>query len=60
MNTAYLTRVRKLFDNELSPRHVNRHNMRGWIKSIRFLIYHSKKKWLLHNNVLKGAHNDQH
>jgi len=60
MNTSYLTRARKLFDNELSPRSVNRHNMRGWVKSIRFLTFDSKKKWLLHDNVvkLKGAHND--
>ena len=58
MNTSYLTRVRKLFDNPLSPRSVNRHNMRGWVKSIRFLTFHSKKKWLLLNTVakLKGVH----
>ena len=58
MNTSYLRRVRKLFDNELSPRSVNRHNMRGWVKSIRFLTFHSKKKWLLLNTVakLKGVH----
>ena len=58
MNTSYLRRVRKLFDNPLSPRSVNRHNMRGWVKSIRFLTYYSKKKWLLLNTVakLKGVH----
>ena len=57
MNISYLTRVRKLFNNPLSPRSVNRHNMRGWVKSIRFLIFHSKKKWLLLNTIakLKGA-----
>ena len=53
MNTTYLRRVRKLFDNELSPRSVNRHNMRGWVKSIRFLTFHSKKKWLLLGRVDK-------
>lgn len=60
MNTTYLARARKLFDNPLSPRSVNRHNMRGWAKSIRFLTFDSKKKWLLHDTVakLKGADND--
>ena len=58
MNTSYLRRVRKLFDTPLSPRSVNRHTMRGWVKSIRFLTFHSKKKWLLLNTVakLKGVH----
>lgn len=53
MNTTYLTRARKLFDNELSPRSVNRHNMRGWVKSIRFLTTDSKKSWLLLGRVDK-------
>lgn len=53
MNIAYLTRARKLFDNELSPRSVNRHNMRGWVKSIRFLTIDSKKNWLLLGSVDK-------
>jgi len=43
MNIHMLTRVRKHFSNPLSPRHTNRHNMRQWIKSVRFL----GDKWLL-------------
>ena len=54
MNTAYLTRARKLFDNELAPRSVNRHNVRAWVKSIRFLTTDSKKNWLLLGNVVQA------
>jgi len=43
MNTTYLSRVRRLFDNPLAPRHTNRHNQRAWVKSVRFL----GDKWLL-------------
>jgi hypothetical protein len=42
MNTVYLTKVRGIFNNSLAPRHTNRHNMRGWVKSVRFL----GGKWL--------------
>lgn len=43
MNTSMLIRVRKLFNNELAPNSINRHNQRQWIKSIRYL----GSKWLL-------------
>lgn len=37
MNTNMLRRVRKNFVNDTAPRHVQRHNMRAWVKSVRFL-----------------------
>jgi hypothetical protein len=43
MNTAFLTRVRSLYCVEGVPVSTQRHNMREWIKSIRFL----GDKWLL-------------
>ena len=43
MKTNMLIRVRQHFNNPLSPRRVNRHNMRQWVKSVRFL----GSKWLL-------------
>lgn len=43
MNTTYLRRVRKLFVHPGAPRHVQRHNMREWVKSVRYL----GDKWLL-------------
>jgi hypothetical protein len=43
MNTAYLTRVRGLYCVDGVPVSTQRHNMRSWIKSIRFL----GDKWLL-------------
>jgi hypothetical protein len=49
MKTNMLIRVRKHFDNPLSPRHTNRHNMRQWIRSVRFL----GDKWLLAVPVLR-------
>lgn len=47
MKTAYLTRVRSLFCVPGVPTHIQRHNMREWIKSIRFL----GDKWLLAKQV---------
>jgi hypothetical protein len=47
MNIHYLVRVRQHFNNPLAPISVNRHNMRAWIKSIRFL----GDKWLLSKPV---------
>ena len=43
MNTAFLTRVRGLYCIDGVPVSTQRHNMREWVKSIRFL----GDKWLL-------------
>lgn len=43
MNTALLSRLRKLFQHDLVPNEVARHNMRAWCRSVRFL----GPKWLL-------------
>lgn len=43
MNTTTLRRVRKLFTNDTTPTHVSRHNMRSWVRSVRFL----GDKWLI-------------
>jgi hypothetical protein len=43
MNTTFLTRVRGLYCVDGVPVSTQRHNMREWIKSIRFL----GDKWLL-------------
>lgn len=37
MNTTRLAQARRLFTNELAPRHIQRHNMRAWVRSIREL-----------------------
>jgi hypothetical protein len=37
MNTHFLTRARRLFNSDLVPTHVNRHNIRAWIRMVRFL-----------------------
>jgi hypothetical protein len=47
MKTAYLTRVRSLYCVAGVPTHIQRHNCRQWIKSIRFL----GDKWLLAKQV---------
>lgn len=41
MNITMLTRVRRHFN--CAPRHVNRHNQRAWVRSVR----HLGDKWLL-------------
>jgi len=43
MKTAYLTHVRGLYRINGVPVSTQRHNMREWVKSIRFL----GDKWLL-------------
>jgi hypothetical protein len=43
MKTAYLTRVRGLYCIDGVPQRTQRHNIRQWVKSIRFL----GNKWLL-------------
>ncbi len=47
MNTQALTKVRQLFYVNGVPAHVQRHNCRQWIKSIRYL----GDKWLLAKKV---------
>lgn len=37
MNTIYLRRVRQLFSNDLTPIHIQRRNMRHWVRSVRYL-----------------------
>ncbi len=37
MNTIHLRRVRRLFVHDMAPRHVQRHNMRAWVRSVRYL-----------------------
>lgn len=43
MNTIHLRRVRRLFVHDMAPRHVQRHNMRAWVRSVRML----GRQWLL-------------
>lgn len=43
MNTTMLRRCRRLFNSDMAPRHVNRHNQRAWVTSLR----HLGDKWLL-------------
>lgn len=43
MNTIRLRRVRRLFVHDMAPRHVQRHNMRAWVRSVRML----GRQWLL-------------
>jgi hypothetical protein len=47
MNTTYLTRGRAHFN--CAERHTNRHNMRAWVRSVRFL----GDKWLLAVQVVR-------
>lgn len=37
MNTVRLKQARRLFCNDLTPRHTQRHNMRQWVCSLRWL-----------------------
>ena len=45
MNVAVLTHVRRLFRSGI--RHIDRHNQRAWVMSVRFL----GKRWLLSERV---------
>lgn len=47
MNTTHLVRVRRIFSAEHAPRHVVRHNMRAWVRSVR----HLGSQWLLAQQV---------
>lgn len=49
MNTAHLQRVRRLFVINGVPRHVQRHNMRAWVRSVR----HLGGNWLLASTARK-------
>jgi hypothetical protein len=42
MKTKYLTLVRKMFVNDLTPIATQRHNMRAWVNSVR----HLGAKWI--------------
>jgi hypothetical protein len=53
MKINMLTRVRKHFNNDVVSEHINRHNMRAWVLSVRFLTGESKKKWLLSDQAEK-------
>lgn len=37
MNITRLKQARRLFINELAPRHTQRHNMRAWVRQVRDL-----------------------
>lgn len=37
MNTTRLKQARRLFTNDLTPRHTIRHNMRQWVRAVRRL-----------------------
>lgn len=43
VNTALLKRARLHFCHDMAPRHVQRHNVRAWVRSLRFL----GNRWLL-------------
>lgn len=49
MKAAMLRRVRKHFVNDMAPRAVQRHNMRAWVRSVRYL----GDRWLLANPINK-------
>lgn len=37
LNTFYLTKARRMFRNDMAPRHTVRHNIRSWVRSVRML-----------------------
>lgn len=39
MNTVRLRQARRLFVNPLAPVHVQRHNIRQWVRQVRALGY---------------------
>ena len=43
MNTTMLKRVRRHFVHNMAPRHIQRHNMLAWVRSVR----HLGDKWLI-------------
>jgi hypothetical protein len=51
MKTNFLKRVRRLYCVDGVPSHIQRHNCRQWIKSIRFL----GDKWLLAKQIERNV-----
>lgn len=51
MNTKMLKTARRLWMNDLTPRHIARHNIRQWVRSIRML----GDKWLLAQHIRRQA-----
>ena len=51
MNTSMLRRVRRHFAHSMAPAHVQRHNMRAWVRSVRML----GDKWLLAKPIERRA-----
>lgn len=47
MNVARLRRARELFYVEGVPRHIARHNMRQWVRSLRYL----GDRWLFARSI---------
>ena len=43
MNTTVLSMARRLFQVQGVPAHIQRHNMRSWVRSVR----HLGDKWLI-------------
>lgn len=43
MNTQMLSMARRLFQIDGVPTHTQRHNIRGWVRSVR----HLGNKWLI-------------
>lgn len=37
MNITHLRRVRRLFVHDMAPRHIQRHNIRAWVRMVRYL-----------------------
>jgi len=51
MNTKMLKTARRLWMNDLTPRHIARRNVLHWVRSIRML----GDKWLLAQPVRRSA-----
>lgn len=49
MKTQVLSHVRQLFNVDHVPRHINRHNQRQWVRSVR----HLGDRWLLAKKVTR-------
>ncbi len=52
MNTTLLRRVRQMFNTPDVPAHVNRHQQRQWVRSVR----HLGDRWLLAKPINKRGH----
>ena len=49
MNTHHLIKVRRMFTNDFTPRNTIRHNIRAWVRSVRFL----GDKWLVAKPIVR-------